>query len=146
MLTMKYFTVLLVAVSLLAGCVSDAPPKPKPRIAQPKNPYSGQGKNVIFEGTVVSRKPSPEAWSSMFTFFQGIEYRVDKVIEGEITGGNVVVYHNLAPSPLTEKEIPELSLEIFKVGNKLHVECERTRDNDLVELYGPKSVKLLSSK
>jgi hypothetical protein len=144
MMIKKTLALLLIAsLSLLAGCVSDQPPKPKPKVAQPNDPFSGANSPIIFQGTVLGRLPSPGAVSGIFTFFQGVRYRVNKVESGNMHGGEVIVYHILSTPPLTQKDQPELSEEIFKPGNKLRVRCERTRNGDYVDVYGTNTVEVM---
>jgi hypothetical protein len=134
---------LITLLSLPGGCISDQPPKTKPKVMQPNNPFSGADSPVVFEGTVLERLPSPGAVSGLFTFFQGVRYHVNKVESGDLHRGEVVVYHILSTPPLTQQDKAELSEEIFKPGNRLKIRCEKTRDGDYVDVYGKNTVDLL---
>jgi len=126
-------TITLCVLLVLGGCYSSGTTKLKPRVAQPANPYSGYGSQIVFEGTVRERLESPGSSSGMgFAFFQGIRYHVDKVISGKISRGDAVVYHILTVPPLTSPEAGELSQDIFKVGRKLRIHAERTTDGEYV--------------
>jgi hypothetical protein len=131
-------------LAFVVGCVSDAPKK-RPSLHQPANALSGADNPVVFEGTVLGRLESPGSRSSMqFTFYQGIRYRVDKVVSGPISRGNVVVYHLLGGQPLTDADVPELSKEIFKTGRKLRVRAEKTREGEYVVPYDdPNTVAII---
>src|SRR4051812_42342245 len=105
---MNRLVILVVASLLLSGCISDAPIKPKPKVYQPKNAFRVEGSPIVLLGTVQSVLPSPGGLSIVTSFFQGVKYRVEKVESGQISRGNVTVYHMLVGPPMTEKDSPEL--------------------------------------
>ena len=137
-------SLLFVAASLLlSGCISDAPIKPKPKVYQPKNAYRVEGAPIVFQGTVQSVLPSPGGLSIVTSFFQGVKYRVDKVESGQMSRGNVTVYHMLVGPPMTEKDSPELSHTMFAPGTKVRVRCQKTHDGEYVDTYGVNTVEVI---
>jgi hypothetical protein len=130
----------IVAVGLLsaAGLVQTAAGSDRPRRA-----FEGKNVRVEFEGVVLERLPSPRIWSGVLATFQGIRYRVDKVLAGPTKPGDQIVYHVLVGPPLCESGEAILSQRIFKVGQRLHVRAERTPAGDYVGWENADSVLIL---
>ncbi|HEX5138938.1 MAG TPA: hypothetical protein VFY93_18350 [Planctomycetota bacterium] len=119
---------------LVSGCASHAlapQPDSRERTAQ-----------VTFEGLVMERLPSAGAWCGVAATFQGVRYRVDTVESGPMEPGQQVVYHALVGPPLCERDAPVLSREIFRVGQRLRVECERTAKGEFVAWERAESVQV----
>jgi hypothetical protein len=129
---------LLLAVA--CGCGSSTANVAAP---QPEDPWRGARAPVVFQGLVLERLPSPEVWCGIVATFQGVRYRVDSVASGPMEPGERVVYHALVGPPLCERDEPVLSREIFRVGQRLRVSCERTEAGEFVGWEQPGSVEVL---
>jgi len=135
----KGFSILLL-VCAAAGCGTRSA---STAIPQPRDAFSQQNEAAAFEGVVLERLPSPGFWAGFFSSFQGIRYKVTRVLAGPVTDGEIVVYHVLVGPPLCEKDEPVLSKAIFKVGNRLRVKAERTPAGDYVSWEQASNVTVL---
>lgn len=111
--------------------------RPREVFTQPRTP-------VVFQGVVLERKKSDGFWSGVLEAYQAVRYRVEAVESGPMAPtGEVVVFHALVGPPLCEADVPELSKTIFKVGQRVQVQAERTAAGDYVCGNGAESVRPL---
>jgi len=75
--------------------------------------------DVLFVGEVVAVRQSPGAWSGIISGTQVVRYRVIEMIRGQPLGAEVTVEHPIVGPPVTERDEPELSHAIWRVGARL---------------------------
>ena len=75
--------------------------------------------DVLFVGEVVAVQPSPGVWSGVLAVTQIVRYRVIELIRGQPLGAEVAVEHPIVGPPVTERDEPELSHAIWRVGARL---------------------------
>jgi hypothetical protein len=106
--------------------------------------YEGAAEPIEFEGVVLERGPPPGCWAGLFLSFQGVRYKVTRVLAGPVTSEEIVVFHAVVGPPLCEPDRPELSRTVFKVGNPLRVKGERNRSGYFFSWESPSNVQVLS--
>lgn len=147
--------VLVLGVSVVAGCERPAGPAPETTAATPVSmprltelmisvlPASA----LVFVGEVVSVGRPPGVWSGDVQFFQEVTYRVTKVLRGDASkpGELVVVRHLVvADSATADHDVPQLLPGLFNPGASLLVlahdepqrETHATRWTSANEQYG----------
>ncbi len=75
---------------------------------------------IIVVAKVVKRYQSPLAWSGIMLFSQNVKYQVITILKGELKSDEIIAGHYLYYRHyMSDEQIPQLSLNLFKVGNKL---------------------------
>lgn len=105
----------LLLLMSLSALLSAAPtPCGKPKIEQ-----MTRGAEVVFVGEVVEvERPLLLAWSGLTIYRQHVRYKVKAVLEGKLSEKELWIgYPIYYGSLLADKEVPQLSSEVFKTGS-----------------------------
>lgn len=77
---------------------------------------------LVVDAEVVGVDPSPGAWSGVLAMYQGVRYRVHRVIKGKLDDKTVRIEHLLvAGSPTADGKEPRLDPRLFHPGARLVV-------------------------
>jgi hypothetical protein len=86
--------------------------------------------DVLFVGEVVAVQPSAGIWSGIIAVTQVVRYRVIELIRGEPIETVVTVAHPIVGPPVTERDEPELSHAIWRVGARLLIGANLRTDSE----------------
>ena len=103
------------------------------QVIHPPRGFMGEGlQDVVFEGEVLERLDSMGIWSGYIDSFQRIRYKVLKVTQGPVEKYEIIVHHVLVYGSALCEKTPQLSHEIFRVGNTLMITAKKTAEGDYV--------------
>ncbi len=98
---------------------------------------------VKFQGVVLERLPSAGIWCGSFATYQGVRFKITKILEGPITENEIIVFYPLVSSSLLFEDTPVLSTFIFRVGRKLMIKAGKTSAGEYVATENASNVTKL---
>ena len=92
--------------------------------------------DIVFVGLVERLGAPPTHWSGYLATYQGVQYRVQAVLKGALTGGDAVVHHAVVRnSPTAEPgDAPGLRADVFTPGARLLVMALRDASGGWVSM------------
>lgn len=124
-------------LSLLLVALLPAAPT---QCGKPKLERMTRDSEIVFVGEVVEvEERGLIQWSGLTLYRQHVRYEVKSVLKGEFSGGEVWVgypiYHG---SLLADKEVPQLSPEVFKTDNVHIVFMKRFKEPEPPPFSNPR--------